>query len=98
MAPLAAGLGDRLRRGHALALGYGLQGVAMLVTAVALALDAPFAHRRRPRRGPGAARHAEARRVVRVGGSDVMTRDEANAVAQAYLDADSGGGQSTVEP
>ena len=43
VAPLAAGLGDRLRRGHALAIGYGLQGVAMLVTAVALALDAPFA-------------------------------------------------------
>jgi len=43
VAPLAAGLGDRLRRGHALALGYGLQGVTMLVTAVALALDAPFA-------------------------------------------------------
>jgi len=29
---------------------------------------------------------------LRVVGSDVMTRDEANAVAQAYLDADSGGG------
>lgn len=43
VAPLAAGLGDRLRRGHALALGYGLQGVTMLVTALALALDAPFA-------------------------------------------------------
>ena len=43
VAPLAAGLGDRLRRGHALAVGYGLQGVSMLVTAVALAFDAPFA-------------------------------------------------------
>ena len=40
-------------------------------------------------------RRAEFLRVV---GSDVMTRDEANAVAQAYLDADTGGGQPPVEP
>jgi MFS family permease len=35
---------------------------------------------------------------LRVVGTDVMTRDEANAVAQAYLDEDSRGGQSPVEP
>ena len=33
---------------------------------------------------------------LRVVGTDVMTRDEANAVAQAYLDEDSRGGQSPV--
>ena len=49
VAPLAAGLGDRLRRGHALALGYGLQGVTMLVTALALAARRPV----RGGRGPG---------------------------------------------
>ncbi|MEO7982413.1 MAG: hypothetical protein ABI807_16160, partial [Sporichthyaceae bacterium] len=32
VAPFASGLGDRLPRGRALALGYGLQGTAMLGT------------------------------------------------------------------
>lgn len=42
VAPLAAIVGDRLPRGRALALGYGLQAAAMLVTAAALAADLPF--------------------------------------------------------
>ena len=36
MAPVGAALGDRMRRGHALALGYVAQGVTMLATASAL--------------------------------------------------------------
>ena len=43
VAPLAATVGDRMHRGRALALGYGLQGVTMLLTAAALATDSPFA-------------------------------------------------------
>ena len=41
-APLASVLGDRLRRDHALALGYGIQTVAVGGTAVALIVDAPM--------------------------------------------------------
>ncbi len=37
VAPFASGLGDRLPRGRALALGYGLQGTAMLGTSALLA-------------------------------------------------------------
>ena len=36
VAPIGAALGDRMRRGHALALGYIAQGVTMLATASAL--------------------------------------------------------------
>ena len=39
VAPLAASLGDRMHRGRALALGYLLQAVTMVVTAAALAAD-----------------------------------------------------------
>ncbi len=42
VAPLGSVIGDRMRRTHALALGYALQSVAMLATAVALYADAPF--------------------------------------------------------
>lgn len=42
VAPIAATLGDRVARGRALAIGYALQGVAMLATAAALAADAPL--------------------------------------------------------
>ena len=42
VAPFGAVLGDRMRRSHALALGYGLQAAAMAVTALALYLGAPF--------------------------------------------------------
>jgi hypothetical protein len=47
---------------------------------------------------PGAARHAAAGRVPPGGGQRRDDADEANAVAQAYLDADSRGGQPPVEP
>jgi MFS family permease len=40
VAPLASVLGDRLRRDHALALGYATQSVIMIVTAAALWSDA----------------------------------------------------------
>ncbi|HEX4699454.1 MAG TPA: MFS transporter, partial [Actinomycetes bacterium] len=43
VAPVSSTLGDRLRRGHALALGYAAQGVAMLATAAAIRADLPFA-------------------------------------------------------
>jgi MFS family permease len=43
VAPLGAALGDRMRRGHALALGYVAQGVAMLATASALESGASLA-------------------------------------------------------
>ena len=43
VAPFGAVLGDRLRRSHALALGYGLQSVTMAATGIALVADAPFA-------------------------------------------------------
>ena len=43
VAPLGSVIGDRMRRTRALALGYALQAVAMLATAVALYADAPFA-------------------------------------------------------
>lgn len=42
VAPLAATVGDRMHRGRALAVGYALQGVTMLMTAGALALDSRF--------------------------------------------------------
>lgn len=42
VAPVAAVLGDRTHRGRALALGYALQAVSMLLTAAALVGDAPF--------------------------------------------------------
>ena len=41
VAPFAAALGDRLRRDHALALGYGLQAVTMTLTGTALLAGAP---------------------------------------------------------
>jgi len=43
VAPLGSVIGDRMRRSHALALGYALQAVTLLATAVALYADAPFA-------------------------------------------------------
>lgn len=39
VAPMAATIGDRMHRGRALAVGYGVQGVLMLATAGALAAD-----------------------------------------------------------
>lgn len=42
-APLGSVLGDRMHRGRALALGYLLQGLSMIATAVALFTGAPFA-------------------------------------------------------
>jgi MFS family permease len=41
-APLGSVIGDRMRRSRALALGYALQAVTFLATAVALYADAPF--------------------------------------------------------
>ena len=41
VAPFASVLGDRMRRDHALALGYGVQSVTMIATGAALALEAP---------------------------------------------------------
>jgi predicted MFS family arabinose efflux permease len=43
VAPVSSTLGDRLRRGQALALGYAAQGAAMLATAAAIRADLPFA-------------------------------------------------------
>jgi MFS family permease len=43
VAPFSSTLGDRLRRGQALALGYAAQGAAMLATAAAIRADLPFA-------------------------------------------------------
>ena len=43
VAPFGAVLGDRLPRGRALALGYGVQALTMGATAVVLALDSSFA-------------------------------------------------------
>lgn len=42
VAPLGSVLGDRGHRGRALAAGYALQGMFMLLTAAALLADAPF--------------------------------------------------------
>ncbi len=42
VAPLGSVIGDRMRRSHALALGYALQAVTLLATAVALYADATF--------------------------------------------------------
>ena len=42
VAPLGSVLGDRMRRSRALALGYAVQAVTMLVTAGVLAVDASF--------------------------------------------------------
>ncbi len=42
VAPLGSVLGDRMRRSHALAAGYALQSVSMIVTGVALATGAPY--------------------------------------------------------
>jgi MFS family permease len=42
VAPLGSVIGDRMRRSHALALGYALQAVTLLATAVALSADATF--------------------------------------------------------
>lgn len=42
VAPFAATLGDRLRRGVALAVGYAAQATSMLGTGLLLAVDAPF--------------------------------------------------------
>jgi MFS family permease len=41
VAPFASVIGDRMRRDHALALGYGVQAVTMIATGAALALEAP---------------------------------------------------------
>ncbi len=43
VAPVGASLGDRLPRVAALRIGYALQGATMVLTALALVLDAPFA-------------------------------------------------------
>jgi predicted MFS family arabinose efflux permease len=42
VAPLGSVLGDRPHRGRVLAVGYGLQATAMLLTSAALVSDAPF--------------------------------------------------------
>jgi len=42
VAPTGSVLGDRPNRGRVLAVGYALQAVAMLLTATALLVDAPF--------------------------------------------------------
>jgi len=42
VAPLGSVIGDRMRRSHALALGYALQAVTLLATAIALYADATF--------------------------------------------------------
>lgn len=42
VAPAAAGLGDRIRKDRALALGYLMQAVAMGLTALVLATKAPL--------------------------------------------------------
>lgn len=42
-APLGSVLGDRIRRDHALALGYGIQAVTMTAAGIAITVDAPTA-------------------------------------------------------
>src|SRR5512135_987177 len=42
VAPLGSVLGDRMRRSRALALGYAVQAVTLLATALALLADLPF--------------------------------------------------------